>query len=69
MFNQQQISLFGQIQTSQSGDQLYSDAALYKVKDYSLAWPTRKYSIEIILDTCSVRPEKNRQMSIRVAQK
>ena len=36
MFNQQQIYLFGQIQTSQTGGQLHSDTSPYKVSECSL---------------------------------
>ena len=38
MFNQQQINLFSQIQTSQTGGQLYSDTSPYKVSECSLDW-------------------------------
>ena len=38
MFNQKKdIYLFGQIQTSQTGDQSYSDTSSYKVSEYSLS--------------------------------
>ena len=36
MINQQQIYLFGQIQTSQTGGQPYSDSSPYKVSECSL---------------------------------
>ena len=36
MFNQPQIYLFGQIQTSQTGGQRYSDTSPYKVSERSL---------------------------------
>ena len=36
MFNHQQIYLFSQIQTSETGGQQYSDASPYKVSEYSL---------------------------------
>ena len=43
MFNSQHIYLFGQIQTSQTGGQPYSDNSPYEVSEYSLvtriAWP------------------------------
>ena len=34
--NQQQIYMFGRIQTSQTGGKLYNDALPYKVSEYSL---------------------------------
>ena len=36
MLNEQQIYLFGQIQTSQTVGQLYSDTSPYKISYYSL---------------------------------
>ena len=36
MLNEQQIYLFGQIQTNQRGVQLYSDTSIYKVRWYFL---------------------------------
>ena len=36
MFNSQHIHLFGQIQTSQAGGQLYSDTSPYEVSECSL---------------------------------
>ena len=36
VLNQQQINLFGQIQTSQTGDQLYSDTWPNEVSECSL---------------------------------
>ena len=40
MFNQQQIFLFGQIQTTQTGGQLYSETYPYEVSECSLLWST-----------------------------
>ena len=50
MFNQPQIYLFGQIQTSQTGGQRYSDTSPYKVSECSLLNPIdiRTYVIFII---------------------
>ena len=36
MLNGHQIYVFGQIQTSQAGGQLYSDSSSYDVNEYSL---------------------------------
>ena len=48
MFNQQQIYLFSQIQTSLTGGQLYSDTSPYKVSECSLLWESRVLEAKVL---------------------
>ena len=48
MVNEQEFYLFGQIQTSQTGGQPYSDTSPYKVSEWSLAvWLVNKTKTEV----------------------
>ena len=57
MFNQQPIFFFGQIQTSQTVGQLYSDTSPYKV---SVLWS----KMFLVVGSCSEKPFYDPEQSL-----